>query len=271
VVATLWRGLTLPDDLHAIGVAQDFGRINELTEMLAQGVTNNRALIRLLTEGQLLDDPLFGGLADRERIYWYGISLGSIEGSVTFALQDQLSYGLLHVGGAAWSTMLERSSDWSVFEPLVQNSIPDPYDRQRLYAASQLFWDPVDPASYVADLQGKHLLWQASIHDEQVPNISTELLMRSVGVSLGTPAVTAPVGIETVALPATAPLWVQYDPESPAPPMNNRPAPVSGAHTIPRTWAECQEQVAVFFEAGAEGTVIAPCGDQPCTASNRGE
>jgi hypothetical protein len=234
-------------------------------------VTNNRALIRLLTEGQLLDDPLFGGLADRERIYWYGISLGSIEGAVTFALQDQLSYGLLHVGGAAWSTMLERSSDWSVFEPLVQNSIPDPYDRQRLYAASQLFWDPVDPASYVADLQGKQLLWQASIHDEQVPNISTELLMRSVGVSLGSPAVTAPVGIETVALPARAPLWVQYDPELPAPPMNNRPAPVSGAHTTPRTWAECQEQVAAFFEAGAEGAVISACGDQPCTASNLGE
>lgn len=267
VVATTWRGLTFSDNLHAVEAAGDFARIYEITDMLAQGVANHRSVLRAITEGDLLQDPAFGGLADPSRIYWYGISLGSIEGAVFLAGQSPIERAVLHVGGSAWSTMLERSSNWTPFEAIVSRSVTDPYDRQRLYAASQLFWDAVDPASYVDDLRGRSLLWQESINDEQVPNISTELLARSLGLSVMSPAVTAPLDIPGADAPWSAPLLVQLDPELPAPPAGNRPAPVTEAHKIPRTWDGTQQQTAHFL---ATGEVLSFCGEAPCTASNPG-
>lgn len=271
VVATTWRGLTSEDQVDTVLTASDFGRFPEITDRLAQAVANNLALIRLVSDGPLLDDPELAGLADRSRIYWYGISLGSIEGAVTLANQDRIEHAVLHVGGSAWSTMLERSSNWPTFELLVERGIVDPHDRQILYATSQLLWDPVDPASYVEDLAGRSILWQESIGDDQVPNLTTELLMRSVGVPLGSPGVTTPYDIDTVALPAVAPLFTQFDPLRGAPADTNRPSDVTGAHGAPRLWEGTKAQTLAFFAAGSEGTVTHFCGGEPCTADNPGE
>jgi hypothetical protein len=270
-VATVWRGLTTDDRVDTVQVAADFGRFAEIPDRLAQGVANNLALLRLVEEGTLLDDPVFEGKADRSRIYWYGISVGAIEGSVTLANQHSIDYAVLHVGGSAWSTMLERSSDWPVFETLVERGIPDPHDRQLLYATSQLLWDPVDPASYVEDLAGRTFLWQESIGDDQVPNITTELLMRSIGVPLGTPSVTTPYAITTAAMPQAAALFTQFDPQLGTPAEENRPATETGAHGVPRLWEGCKEQVVSYFTAGAEGDVTHYCGSGPCTAGSTGE
>jgi hypothetical protein len=271
VVATTWRGLTSDDQVDTVQMAADFGRFPELTDRLAQAVANNLALIRLLDEGPLLDDPALLGLADRSRIYWYGISLGSIEGAVTLANQDRIQHAVFHVGGSAWSTMLERSSNWPTFELLVERSIVDPWQRQVLYSTSQLLWDPVDPASYAEDLAGRSFLWQESIGDDQVPNLTTELLMRSAGVRLGTPDVTAPYDVGSVALPAVAPLITQFDPGLDAPADSNRPSSVTGAHGVPRLWEGAKAQTLAFFTAGAEGTVTHFCGTEPCSAENPGE
>jgi hypothetical protein len=271
VVATVWRGLTARDQVDTVEMASDFGRFPELTDRLSQGVGNTLALIRLVDEGSLLDDDVFEGKADRTRIYWYGISLGSIEGAVTLANQSRIEHAVLHVGGSAWSTMLERSSNWTTFEVLVARGIEDPWERQVLYATSQLLWDPVDPASYVEDLRGRTFLWQEAIGDDQVPNMTTELLARSVGVPLATPAATAPFGLETVAMPTTAPALTQFDPERGLPADSNRPAEVTYAHGTPRSWEGCRAQTLAFFDVTAEGQVIHFCGDGPCTATQPGE
>lgn len=267
VVATTWRGLTTDDLLHAVEVANDFTRFPELTDMLAQGVANNLSLLRAV-RGGLLDDPLFEGLGDPDRVWWYGISLGSIEGSVTLANQDVIERAALHVGGSAWSTMLERSSNWPAFEQGVTRTIPDPWDRQQVIAISQLWWDQVDPASYVGDLAGRGYLWQEAIGDDQVPNLTTELWMRSLGVPLGTPGVTAPFGVASVALPTTGPVFTQFDPMLPWPPEGNRPAPTTGAHGAPRLWEGCLDQTVHYLQTGE---VAHFCGDGPCTAENPGE
>ena len=271
VVATVWRGLTARDQTETVLMATDFGKFPELTDRLAQGVANNLALIRLLDEGTLLADPVFAEKADPTRLYWYGISLGSIEGAVTLANQTRIEHAVLHVGGSAWSTMLERSSNWTTFELLVSRGIVSPWERQVLYATSQMLWDPVDPASYVEDLEGRSFLWQEAIGDDQVPNLTTELLMRSVGVPLGTPAVTTPYDIDSVALPAMAPVFTQFDPELGMPAEANRPAEVTTAHGTPRRWAGCKAQTVAFFAEGAEGEVQHFCGAGPCTASEPGE
>lgn len=271
VIATVWRGLTYDDLLHAVMVSGDFGRFHELTDMLSQGVANTLALEKLIDEGTLLDDPLFEGRADRSQLYYHGISLGSIEGAVVLANQTRIDHAVLHVGGSAWSTMLERSSDWPAFEQGISRTVPDPSDRQILYSLMQLYWDPVDPISYSAELSTRNILWQESMGDNQVPNISTETLMRSVGGELVEPYVTLPYGIAgTTGTPTSGgPAFAQYDPELGYPAMENRPAEETGAHNAPRLWAGCAEQTAHALLNSGE--VLHYCGDSACSAENTGE
>ncbi len=267
VVATKWTGLSDEDQVHAIEVAGDFARFHEVPEMLVQGVADTVSLLGAVHGGTLLDDPAFAGLADPSQVWYHGISLGGIEGATTLANQDVVTRGVLHVGGAAWATMLERSSNWPPFDLVVTRTFPDPATRQMLYATTQLYWDPVDPAVHADRLTGGTWLWQESIGDEQVPNLTTELLARAVGLPLGTPGHTTPPGLTTVALPIAGKALTQFDPEVGLPDANNRPASRSGAHGAPRLWPGTQAQAAHFLTTGE---VAHFCGEAPCSASNPG-
>jgi len=267
VVATVWRGLSTAEMVDAVQVANDFGTFPSLTDRLTESVVHTGQLLRLLHSGGLLADPFFGGRGDPGQVVYYGISLGSIEGAVVLANQETVDTAVLHVGGAAWSTMLERSSNWPPFEAAVVRTVEDPVDRQELYAVSQLLWDPVDPAAYVDRLAGRPFLWQEAIGDNQVPNFTTELLMRSLGHPLGVPGFTAPEGIASVGLPAAAPLFVQLDPQLGVPDPVNRPASDTGAHNLPRSWPGVQAQTVGVLRGGL---VENPCGETGCDADHPG-
>ena len=270
VIATTWRGLTYTDLPTAIAVGNDFGRVAELTDKLGQGVANTLALSAWLREGDLADDPELLGLPDRSTLLYYGISLGSIEGAVMLSQQQAITHAVLHVGGSAWSTMLERSSNWPQFELLVSNSVPEPKDRQLLYAASQLFWDEGDPASFIDDLAGRSLLWQESMEDDQVPNLTTELLGRSVGAKLLTPSVTSPSGFPVGAAPMEGPAMSQFDPQLEPCEDANRPCERTGAHGVPRRWEGTKLQTLRFLDPADPGVVEHFCGEGACTALNTG-
>lgn len=141
--------------------------------------------------------------------------------------------------------------------------------RQVLYAASKLFWDLADPAGFVEDLVDRSVLWQLSIGDEQVPNLTTELLARGVGVTLMTPSASVPFGLET-GESVTGPALVQFDPEVPLPAAGNRPAESSGAHGAPRLWDGTTAQSLRFLDADDPGVILHPCGVGVCSASNPG-
>jgi hypothetical protein len=270
VVATEWRGLSADDIATALSIGADFGRFPELTDMLSQGVLDTLQLSALVRDGGLLDDPALLGLGDPTQVYYVGISLGSIEGAVVQALDPSFRAAVLHVGGSTWSTMLERSSNWPVFEDLLVAGVPSAKERQLGYALSQLYWDPVDPASYATDLATRPILWQEAVGDDQVPNLTTETLMRGVGAKLLEPAVSVPFGIESTSQPM-APAWSQLDPELGMPPDVNRPAPRTGAHAVPRIWEGTKQQVLRFLQPDDPGVVAHYCGDAPCTADNTGE
>lgn len=268
VVATTWRGLTTKDFGVPSSVAGDFGRFPELTDLLAQGVANTAALVRAVTDGDLLDQAVFDGKADPATLRYYGISLGGIEGAVLLSLEDRLPHGVLHVGGSTWSTMLERSVHWTLFEDtLVSSGLDDPADRQLLYSVSQLFWDPVDPASYAADLRDRSVLWQVAVGDDQVSNLTSYTLARGAGATL-----LAPAAVEVPGLPLGAqgpgPVMVQLDPQEGSSDGTNRPATDSTAHEVPRTWPGVQRQTLRFLDAESPGTATPACGDQPCTPAH---
>jgi len=73
----------------------------------------------------------------------------------------------------------------------------------------------------------------------------------------GIEAVDAPLGPGSMAL-------MQFDPQLGRPTDENRPAEVTGAHYYIRHTEEAHAQVESFFTDGEEGTIIHPCGDQPC-------
>ncbi|MCB9688531.1 MAG: hypothetical protein H6735_26070 [Alphaproteobacteria bacterium] len=275
VVATMWRGLCAPDRMVPITVAGDFSQISELTDMLVQGQVNVRTLLEEVRSGDLVDDPVFTGasgqaLVDRGHVVYYGISLGGIEGAVLLAQDPPVDAGALHVGGSMWSTMLERSSDWLAFEILMRVSVPDPSDRQVLYALSQLWWDPVDPIAWTPELSTTPFLLQESIGDEQVANLTTEALARSVGLPLLAPEVRVPWEMATEVGPLPGRALVQFDPEVPLPTEANRPADVTGAHEAPRTWDGTRAQVVDYLTEATSRLVVHHCDEAACSASNQG-
>ncbi len=264
-----WRGLTTRDVADALRVANDLGRFPLITDKMVQGVSNQMALARVLrtafVEAEWLQAEAGGSLVDTERIHYMGISLGGIEGATLMANTEVVDYGVLHVPGAVWATMLERSSHWASFEAYVAQTQPDPAHRQRIYALTQLLWDPVDPVNHADALSGRSVLWQIAIGDEQVPNFTAEIMARTTSA----PQVGDPVdpvwGLESVAAPTEPDSRgvAQFDGGFVRPAGSNRPAEVTGAHTAIRHTDEMKDQVVAFFAEGQEGTIIHPC-DGPC-------
>lgn len=270
LLATEWRGLTLSDLGTVLAVGHDFGKLPRITDALSQSVANQVALERLALEGGLLDDPAFEGLPDKSQLLYYGISLGAIEGAVLQAHDDTIPYAVLHAGGAAWSTLLERSYAWSTVESLVVDTVPSGRDRQQLLALSQLFWDPIDPGALSGRLTDKHILWQECMGDEYVSNLATNLLLRGVGAVALEPVLSLPEGLGSAVGPLGGPVFSQADPELGVPANSNRPAELTGAHTTPRTWEGVKAQTLRFLDADDPGHAEHFCGDSPCTAENPG-
>ena len=271
MIGTKWRGLTTDDMPAGIEVANDFGKFSLITDKLTQGLGNTAGLARLV-QTTFLDAPFLqsadggGSLVDPSRIHYMGISLGGIEGATLMANIDDIDHAVLHVPGAVWSTMLERSSNWTLFEGYMSYGMPDPANRQLMYSVSQLMWDPVDPITHTHGMAGRSLLWQQSLGDEQVPNMTLDALIRSLDVPLLAPAVEPVVGVEEADAPLgpDAAALMQFDPQKGRPAEENRPAEVTGAHKYIRHTEEVHAQIEAFFAEGSEGTIIHPCGDEPC-------
>jgi hypothetical protein len=270
-IGTEWRGLTLRDSPDALRAAMDLSRFPLVTDKLHQGVANQLAMARLMRTDFVHSDFLAaadggGSLVDPERIVYFGISLGGIEGATFMANSEVVDTGVLHVPGAMWATMLERSVHWGNFEEFVVQTQPDARSRQFVYAALQLFWDPVDPINHSEDLGDRNVLWQVSRGDEQVPNFTAEALVRSAKVPLAEPEIWDVFGLDrlqTDSGPGHSAL-AQWDSGIPAPEPTNRPSPdETGAHTSIRHLSEMMDQVEAYFAAGAEGQVIDAC-DGPC-------
>jgi len=274
VIATGWGGLDAEGALVAVAVANDFAQMPNLTGAMIQGQANTRALVELITAGDLLDDPVFQGaqgqaLADVDSVTYWGISMGGILGGVLMSHSPEVEAGVLHVGGGGWSTLLERSRNWTNFEFMVLDAVPRPEDRQVFYALSQLFWDAVDPLSYAGELQDRNILLQEAFGDDAVNNMTTRILARSLALPLLTPSVDEVYGLEPVPadLPAGSRAMVQFDPERGAPPNKNRPASFSGAHDVTVGWDVTRWQAGDFLDPSSMGSVVHYCGDSPCTST----
>ncbi len=158
-------------------------------------------LVRLIKELATLDVLPVGapdGVPDLDpsRILYIGHSFGSVLASTALAVAPEIQAACLNVGGNGLMTIMRESA---TFQLLVKGLRPPGLtdgDLARFFAASQAIIDPGDPinfAPYVSRAAGpgvdgwrpRHLLLQEVHKDSIVPNLSTELLARALGLAHG--------------------------------------------------------------------------------------
>lgn len=238
VIATDWIGLSSAD-LDRIGeIAESLDNIHIITDRLQQGLINALSMTRL-ARGALKDDPQIqvsaGPLLDLTQTYYWGASLGGIQGSSFISLSPDIARAAFGVPGSTWSAMIPRSSVFPPIKALLKPHYPDPLDFLFGITLIQARFDYSDPANVTRLMfreplpdapPGRLCVLQTAIGDSQVPNITTDILARAMGIKQMVPAVYDVFGLEQAQSPTTDSVLAQYRMENfddPAPPKENLP------------------------------------------------
>jgi hypothetical protein len=278
--ATDWTGLSHWEDPLAAGgngaageAIRDFNHLPWVTDRLQQAIVNAIALVRTM-RGKIVHDPAMTvtgkagdpPAADETKLYYYGISLGGIMGGSFMGYDPDVTRGVLGVAGGAWSLLFQRSSNWREFKLVIGASYPDFADEQLLLALAQMQFDFSDPITVtphtildpLPNTPKKQILLQMALHDSQVPNVSSELVARTMGLALLAESPVAIWSLSPTAGPLDSAMSV-WDPklEPTPPPGNATPSTDNGAHGAIRVLVD---QFDHFFTTGE---VVSTC-DGPC-------
>jgi hypothetical protein len=287
-IGTDWLGLAKYDyPTIATNVIPDFNNFNMVTDRLQQAHVNAQVLTRLFITAMKNDPALQINsvpVTDASQIYYYGISNGGIQGGTYMGLAEDVTRGVLNVPGGDWTLLMQRSTDFSTLQQLLDAEIPDYLDQQHLLALLQPEWDYTDPAGFAPHLlasplpsaPAKQILVQEAINDAQVTNLATRVIVRTVGL----PGIDLEQPVYGVT-EASAPLpsaYTQWDiMPNPVPPSVNQPAPSdNGAHTEIRKLVDLEAQIRAFLTPTGmvTQTCTGPCvcnfnaGTQPGTCNN---
>jgi len=276
VVGTDMRGMSEADTTNVIHALNNLNNAPWLFGALVQGLTNHIALEQIV-RGPMADD-LFtddagDSLVDPTKVYYYGLSQGHIFGSTFMAYDPFIERGVVGVGGANYSMMLERSRDWPTYKTTLIGAYPDALDVTICINLMQMWWDATDPTTtspgfYDDPIPGtptKQLLMHMAMGDDEVPNISAEYQARTMGTPILGPAVYSVFGIEEVTGPITSGgALVQYDGGDRGP-LTNEPPDDNSAHSLTRKQPATLRQMAHFYATGEivaecqDGGTVAPC------------
>ncbi len=204
--ATDWRGLSFSDGLFVlrdiIGTGQSqLHNFAAFPDRLRQGMLNTLVLARMMKRGLFnRDTAVFrtpGGAPvfpppEREMFY-YGISLGGIMGTWFASLTPDIERFELDVPAVNFSCLLQRSTQFSVFDGLLALiGITDPLESILGLHLLHELWVSAEPAGYVRHVTtdplpgsgpAKRMLYAAAWLDKQVSNQCTEIAARSLGLA----------------------------------------------------------------------------------------
>ncbi|MFM2247869.1 MAG: hypothetical protein RL071_3944, partial [Pseudomonadota bacterium] len=205
LLATDWIGLSGGDlDLIIDEVVPDLGRINLVTDRLAQSQINALSLVEL-GQGALTVDPALDAALGVDRsggapaplvldgeVYYYGVSLGGVQGSTFVSLCPEVDRAVLAVPGAGWGHMIQRSTHFREIALVINALYPDPLSQLVFISMMQHDFDRSDPAANGAllgadpdypDRAAPTVILQEGIGDVQVPNLATNILARRLGAA----------------------------------------------------------------------------------------
>jgi hypothetical protein len=264
VVGGVWRGMSSADVAFAADALNDANRALPFGERIVQGIVDFIALEQL-ARGRLATEVLVDGrgasIVDPARTYFYGISQGSILGTTFLAWDPHLTRGVLHVGGAGWGVLFERSTNWVTFKLILDGAYRGPLNHVIAQQIMQMAFDATDPAHVAQVAPDKQYLLHMSIGDAAVTNLATQLQARTLGLPVLGPALEVPYGLVETPGPLDNGLVIWTEDPSPLPPQTNATnAEPNEAHERLRRRAAVVEQIRRFF---AEGQIVHTC-DGPC-------
>lgn len=278
-VGTDMRGMSTQDLPAVARTLNEISKADEVMEVLEQGIVNHIALVRAMRTSfasSLFVDAASGNrvLVDPAKVYYYGLSQGAIFGTAVMAYEPTVTRAVLGVGGANYSTLLERSLDWPTYRTILAGAYPDPLDVTLAVSLMQMRWDKTE-GSGVANtvLTGtatgtppKQLLMQIALGDEQVPNLGSYWQARSMNVPVLGPTPFTPWGLHVTPSPlASGSALVIMDGGAPKAPATNIPASDTGMHDLTRNQPATRRQLKAFYTSGAivnECTGTAGCSCQ---------
>ncbi len=279
LIATNWIGLSGGDiELIVNEVITDMSNITVVTDRLVQSHVNTMALVELalddLPEAEEIGRDVKTPLLDPERVYYYGISLGGIQGASQLSISPRITRAVLAVPGSGWSHMIQRSTQFDSLDAIIDLMYPDPMTQNLFIAALQSYFDFSDPANLgtmlnadpdYPDAETKLVVLHEAIGDCQVPNMATDLLSRALGASHLEYATDPVYGLDTIHGPTTEPSLVQIrvpeNLEAYFPPDENTiPVTDNGVHNDAVLTEVMFGQAGHLFE---HGEIVHPC-DEEC-------
>lgn len=270
IVGTDMRGMA-EIDLPAVARAlNDLSKADEVMEVLEQGMVNHITLTKALRTtfaSTIFVDGGGASLVDPDKVYYYGLSQGAIMGTGVMAWEPTILRGVLGVGAANYSMLLDRSADWPTYRTVLAGAYPDALDVTMGVSLFQMRWDKTEGAGVTHTVltgnEGnppKQLLLQIALSDEQVPNVGSYWWARTMKVPVLGPTPAQPWGLPVQATPlaAGASGLVIMDGGAPPAPTTNLPAPSvePSMHDLTRTQPATRRQMKQFY---ATGTIVNEC------------
>jgi len=289
--ATKWAGFSEDDVGVAVATLQDVSNLPKVTDRTQQGFLNFLFLARLIKDSRgFASDPAFqAGAANTPvldgTVFYDGNSQGGILGGAVTAVSTEWTRAVLGVPGMNYSTLLQRSSDFPLYQLILNPAYPDELDRIIGFGIIQMLWDRSEANGYAAHITDdpypgtpRHqVLMHVAFGDHQVANVTADIEARTIGAKIFQPALAAGRSPDVVPFWGITPIpvlpWkgsaiVYWDSGNPAPPLGNVPPtePEYGEdpHSRPRATPAAQLQKSEFLKT--DGAVVDTCSGAPCLA-----
>ena len=242
LVGTDMRGMSTLDLTAIARALSDLSHADEVMEVLEQGVVNHITLVQAMRTTfahRLFVDANGKSIVDPSKVTYYGLSQGGVLGPTVMAYEPTMTRGALGVAGGNYSLLLDRSADWAMYRTLLANAYPDPLDLALAINLFQMRWDKTEAAGVANTVLqgGKQLLLQIALGDEQVPNLGSYWLARSMNLPVLGPSPTTPWGLRLAPGPLASALVIE---DGGAPPV----------HDLTRNQPASRRQIKQFFAAG---------------------
>lgn len=261
-VATDWIGLAQGNVATAAYAVNDGNKFPGIIDKLAQSVINTMSLARII-RGPMAADPMFMDagqpIVDPTRIWYYGASLGGIMGNVYMAYEPDIVKGALGVPGGNWTLNFERSLAWPPLQLALQNSYTGYVLDQEIIALIGMMWDRYDPITTTPHVvmdplpgtPAKQIYLYEGIGDSLVTNLSTEMVARTMGLSVTAPSLYVPFGMTSSTDATSSGMTILDEHVTPVPSdLNIPPSEDSGTHSGVNKRQAVQTMVRQFLEQG---------------------